>query len=265
MSSPFIPFQSIAATRRLLRSKEISPVELIEGLGERIRTIDPKIGAYIEHDLETAKKEALNSDLSKPLGGIPIGIKDAITVKGQPCQSASRILDGFTAPYDSTAVARLRAAGGIPFGRMNMDEFAMGSSTENSAFHPTRNPWSLDRIPGGFENASKEPVNISDGKIMLPPKNKVLSSMEELIHQFMLVTQGVNCPPGEIYFGAENPKGELGFYINSRGGGTPYRMKIRAPSFVNLSILPAVLPGHMMSDVVAILGSIDFVMGECDR
>ena len=123
----------------------------------------------------------------------------------------------------------------------------------------------LDRIPGGFENASKEPVNISDGKIMLPPKNKVLSSMEELIHQFMLVTQGVNCPPGEIYFGAENPKGELGFYINSRGGGTPYRMKIRAPSFVNLSILPAVLPGHMMSDVVAILGSIDFVMGECDR
>ena len=123
----------------------------------------------------------------------------------------------------------------------------------------------LDRIPGGLDNASKEPVSISDGKIMLPPKNKVLSSMEELIHQFMLVTQGVNCPPGEIYFGAENPKGELGFYINSRGGGTPYRMKIRAPSFVNLSILPAVLPGHMMSDVVAILGSIDFVMGECDR
>ena len=123
----------------------------------------------------------------------------------------------------------------------------------------------LDRIPGGLDNASKEPVNVSDGKIVLPPKNKVLSSMEELIHQFMLVTQGINCPPGEIYFGAENPKGELGFYINSRGGGTPYRMKIRAPSFVNLSVLPAVLPGHMMSDVVAILGSIDFVMGECDR
>ncbi|HTI70402.1 MAG TPA: NADH dehydrogenase (quinone) subunit D [Candidatus Limnocylindria bacterium] len=123
----------------------------------------------------------------------------------------------------------------------------------------------LDRIPGGFDNTSKEPVNIADGKIVLPAKSKVLSSMEELIHQFMLVTQGVNCPPGEIYFGAENPKGELGFYINSRGGGTPYRMKIRAPSFVNLSILPAILPGHMMSDVVSILGSIDFVMGECDR
>jgi NADH-quinone oxidoreductase subunit D len=123
----------------------------------------------------------------------------------------------------------------------------------------------LDRIPGGADNASREPINVPDGKTVLPPKSKVLSSMEELIHQFMIVTQGVNAPPGEVYFGAENPKGELGFYINSRGGGTPHRLKIRAPSFVNLSILPALLPGHMMSDVVSILGSIDFVMGECDR
>jgi len=123
----------------------------------------------------------------------------------------------------------------------------------------------LDKLPGGFDNASKEPVNVADGKIVLPPKNKVMSSMEELIHQFMLVTQGMNCPPGEIYFGHENPKGELGFYINSKGGGTPHRLKIRAPSFVNLSILSALLPGHMMSDVVSILGSLDFVMGECDR
>jgi NADH-quinone oxidoreductase subunit D len=123
----------------------------------------------------------------------------------------------------------------------------------------------LDRIPGGADNEGKEPVNIADGKVILPPKDKVLTSMEELIHQFINVTQGVNAPIGEVYFGAENPKGELGFYINSRGGGTPYRLKIRAPSFVNLSILPHVLPGHMMSDVVSILGSIDFVMGECDR
>lgn len=116
----------------------------------------------------------------------------------------------------------------------------------------------LDRLPGG-------PVNVPDGKVVLPPKEKVLTSMEELIHQFVLVTQGVNAPPGEVYFGAENPKGELGFYINSRGGGTPHRLKIRAPSFANLSILPALLPGHMMSDTVSILGSLDFVMGECDR
>ncbi|MBI4660278.1 MAG: NADH dehydrogenase (quinone) subunit D [Verrucomicrobia bacterium] len=123
----------------------------------------------------------------------------------------------------------------------------------------------LDQLPGGPDNRSKEPINIPDPKIVLPPKEKVLTKMEELIHQFMLVTQGVNAPPGEVYFGAENPKGELGFYINSRGGGTPHRLKIRAPSFVNLSILPYLLPGHMMSDTVAILGSLDFVMGECDR
>ncbi|MBL9127069.1 MAG: NADH-quinone oxidoreductase subunit D, partial [Verrucomicrobiales bacterium] len=94
---------------------------------------------------------------------------------------------------------------------------------------------------------------------------KVLTRMEELIHQFMLVTQGIDAPPGQVYFGAENPKGELGFYILSRGGGTPYRLKIRAPSFCNLGILSHSLPGHMISDVTAILGSFDFVMGECDR
>jgi NADH-quinone oxidoreductase subunit D len=123
----------------------------------------------------------------------------------------------------------------------------------------------LDQLPGGADNQSKEPINVPDHKIVLPPKDRVLTRMEELIHQFILVTQGVNAPPGEIYFGAENPKGELGFYINSKGGGTPHRLKIRAPSFVNLSILPHLLPGHMMSDTVAILGSLDFVMGECDR
>ena len=123
----------------------------------------------------------------------------------------------------------------------------------------------LQKIPGGYDNASREPVNVPDGKVVLPAKDKVLTSMEELIHQFMLVTQGQNAPVGEVYFGAENPKGELGFYINSRGGGTPHRLKIRAPSFCNLSILPVLLPGNLMSDVVSILGSLDFVMGECDR
>ena len=116
----------------------------------------------------------------------------------------------------------------------------------------------IAKLPNG-------PVNLDDGKIVMPHKQKVLSSMEELIHQFMLVTQGQNAPAGEVYFGAENPKGELGFYIFSKGGGVPHRMKIRAPSFVNLSILSHKLPGHMMSDIVAILGSLDFVMGECDR
>ena len=122
-----------------------------------------------------------------------------------------------------------------------------------------------NKIPGGAENKSHEPVSVQDGKITLPSKQKVLTSMEELIHQFMLVTEGINCPPGETYFGHENPKGELGFYINSKGGGTPNRLKIRAPSFINLSILGELLPGCMISDVPVVLGSLDFVMGESDR
>jgi NADH-quinone oxidoreductase subunit D len=109
------------------------------------------------------------------------------------------------------------------------------------------------------------PIFVDDPKNILPPKSDVLTSMEGLIQQFMIVTQGIEAPKGEVYFGAENPKGELGFYINSRGGGVPHRLKIRAPSFVNLSILPHLLPGHSVSDTVAILGSLDFVMGECDR
>jgi NADH-quinone oxidoreductase subunit D len=116
----------------------------------------------------------------------------------------------------------------------------------------------IDKLPSG-------PINVVDWKNMLPPKSHVMTKMEELIHHFIVVTEGIDAPAGEIYFGAENPKGELGFYINSKGGGVPHRLKIRAPSFVNLSILPELLPGAMMSDVVAILGSLDFVMGECDR
>ena len=124
---------------------------------------------------------------------------------------------------------------------------------------------SVKMIRQCFKDLPDGPISIPDGKTVLPPKEKVLTSMEELIHQFILVTQGVDAPKGQIYFGAENPKGELGFFINSKGGGSPHRLKIRAPSFVNLSALPYLLKGSMMSDTVAILGSIDFVMGESDR
>ena len=116
----------------------------------------------------------------------------------------------------------------------------------------------IDTIPGG-------PINVSDSKSTLPEKEDVLRKMEQLIHHFIITTEGIDAPAGEVYFSAENPKGELGFYINSKGGGVPYRLKIRAPSFVNLSIVSKLLPGHMVGDVVTILGSIDMVFGECDR
>lgn len=116
----------------------------------------------------------------------------------------------------------------------------------------------LANLPGG-------PINVADAKNLLPQKERVLMKMEELIHHFIIATQGIDAPAGEVYFGAENPKGELGFYIHSKGGGVPYRLKIRSPSFINLSILPKMLCGHMLSDIPAVLGSLDFVMGECDR
>jgi NADH-quinone oxidoreductase subunit D len=115
------------------------------------------------------------------------------------------------------------------------------------------------------DNMPDGPWNSPDAKILLPEKKATLTKMEELIHHFINVTEGINAPPGEVYFSAENPKGELGFYIISKGGGAPHRLKIRSPSFVNLQLLPTLAKGHMMSDMVAILGSLDFVMGECDR
>ncbi len=116
----------------------------------------------------------------------------------------------------------------------------------------------IDKLPDG-------PIAVEDHKIRLPEKRKVLTSMEELIHQFMVVTEGPALPAGERYFGFENPKGELGFYVKTDGTGRPARLRMRAPSFVNLGIVPYCFRDAMVADTVAILGSLDFVMGECDR
>jgi len=116
----------------------------------------------------------------------------------------------------------------------------------------------LKAIPEG-------PVNVHDPKIFLPAKSKVLTSMEELIHQFMIVTEGFSCPAGEIYVATEVPKGELGFYIVSEGGKSPYRCRIRSSAFNNLASLKHQVEGELVADVVACIGSIDPVMGEVDR
>jgi NADH-quinone oxidoreductase subunit D len=109
------------------------------------------------------------------------------------------------------------------------------------------------------------PVNIDDPKIFLPPKKRVLTSMEELIQQFMIVTEGFDCPDGEVYHATEVPKGELGFYIVSKGGKSPYRLRIRSPSFNNISTLPLLVEGGLIADVIANIASLDPVMGEVDR
>ena len=116
----------------------------------------------------------------------------------------------------------------------------------------------LDRLPGG-------PINVEDPKIVPPPKHRVKQSMEALIHHFKLWSEGFSVPPGEAYVSIESGKGELGCYIVSDGSNKPYRVHYRAPSFANLQALPRMVEGRMVADVVAVIGSIDIVLGEVDR
>ena len=145
---------TIAELQSKLRAGELSPLEALTSLEERITRIDPQIHGYLSRDFAQASALAAQADVTLPLGGVPIAIKDVINVIGEPCTCASRIMDGYRSNYDATVIRKLRAAGAIPFGRCNLDEFAMGSSTENSAFGRTRNPWDLDRVPGGSSGGS---------------------------------------------------------------------------------------------------------------
>ena len=149
---------SIADLQSLLRRGEVSSREVINALRERIEAVDGDIDAYLSLDIEAAMKEAEQANVDLPLGGVPIAIKDIINVMDQPCTCASKILNGYRAPYDATVIQKLRAAGAIPFGKTNLDEFAMGSSTENSAVKSTRNPWDLSRVPGGSSGGSAAAV-----------------------------------------------------------------------------------------------------------
>src|SRR5712691_3180382 len=116
----------------------------------------------------------------------------------------------------------------------------------------------LRRLPDG-------PVAVDDPKITLPKKERVLTSMEELIEQFMLVTEGIKGPVGEVYHAIEAPKGELGFYIRSEGDKSPYRLQIRSPSFISLQAIETMAVGGLLSDLIAVIASLDPVMGEVDR
>src|SRR4051812_48847054 len=154
MTTASLPACSIAELQDLLRRHEVSPAEVLQSLRARIEQVDQDLGAYLSIDFDAALREAEKADVNLPLGGIPIAVKDLINVAGQPCTCGSKILQGYRSPYDATVIARLRAAGAIPFGKTNMDEFAMGSSTENSSIKLTRNPWDVSRVPGGSSGGS---------------------------------------------------------------------------------------------------------------
>ena len=150
---------NISQLKNELNAGTISSLDIVNDVIESIETRDSQVQAYVTINTEEALKNAEDADISKPLGGIPIAIKDLINVKGQPCSCGSKILEGsYSSTYDATVIKRLKQAGAIPLGRVNMDEFAMGSSTENSGIQITKNPWDLERIPGGSSGGSAASV-----------------------------------------------------------------------------------------------------------
>jgi len=150
---------TLTQLRQQFLSGETTPTKAIENLANEISTRDPQTQAYVSYNLNTALEAAGKADLSKPLGGLPIAIKDNINVFGEPCTCGSNFLrKNYTSNYNATVIEKLIAAGAIPFGRMNMDEFAMGSATENSAIQLTRNPRDPSRIAGGSSGGSAAAV-----------------------------------------------------------------------------------------------------------
>jgi aspartyl-tRNA(Asn)/glutamyl-tRNA(Gln) amidotransferase subunit A len=155
----------VAELSRLLSSGEVSAVEVTRAYLDRIAADDDRLGAYLHVDPDATLAAATAVDEARaggaelgPLAGVPVALKDLVVTEGVPTTSGSKILEGWRPPYSATIATRLAEAGTVLLGKTNMDEFAMGSSTENSAYHVTRNPWALDRIPGGSSGGSSAAV-----------------------------------------------------------------------------------------------------------
>lgn len=154
-------FKTITELAAMLAAGEITSVAITQAVIDRTAAVDAQVKAFLSSDPKDALSQAKASDERRiagkslgPLDGIPIGIKDTLAVKDQPLRCASKMLENYVSPFDATCIAKLRKAGVVIWGRLNMDEFAMGSSTENSAYQTTCNPWNLETIPGGSSGGS---------------------------------------------------------------------------------------------------------------
>jgi aspartyl-tRNA(Asn)/glutamyl-tRNA(Gln) amidotransferase subunit A len=174
MSNTSIIEKTAVELSKSLISKELSATEIAQAYLDQIDRVDHQVHAFLHRDDEDFISQANASDARRaegktlgPLDGIPVGIKDVISVKGQPLTAASKILKDYISPYDATVITKLKEAGAVIGGRLNLDEFAMGSSTENSAYGPTRNPWDFDRVPGGSSGGSSAAVAAREAPLTL--------------------------------------------------------------------------------------------------
>ena len=167
-------FKSAGELSDLLSSGSVSSVEIVQAFIGRVEAVEDRVKAFNSYDAEDALAQAQASDERRAKGeilgeldGIPVGLKDNLAVKDQPLTCSSKILESFISPYDGTCIQKLKANGAVLWGRLNMDEFAMGSSTENSGTHTTSNPWDLERIPGGSSGGSAAAVAACEAPISL--------------------------------------------------------------------------------------------------
>ncbi len=164
---------TITELSKKLEAGEYTSVDIVNDLLASIDATDGKVGAYLSLDRDSALEQANAADAARiagktsPMLGIPVAIKDLLNVEGQPCTCSSKILKGYIAPYDATVIKKLREAGAVLLGRVNMDEFAMGSSTENAALGKTFNPWNLNCVPGGSSGGSAACVAADEAIIAL--------------------------------------------------------------------------------------------------
>ena len=167
-------FKSAGELSDLLSSGSVSSVEIVQAFIDRVEVVDNSVKAFNSYDAEDALAQAKASDERRAkdetlgeLDGIPVGLKDNLAVKDQPLTCSSKILESFISPYDGACIQKLKANGAVLWGRLNMDEFAMGSSTENSGTHTTSNPWDLERIPGGSSGGSAAAVAACEAPVTL--------------------------------------------------------------------------------------------------
>ena len=227
-----------------LAAKEISSVELVNAHYDRIAEVDGQVKAFLHLDKEGALAQAKSVDDARakgetlsPLAGVPVALKDIFTQKGVPTTAGSKILEGWRPPYDATVTANLKKNGLVILGKTNMDEFAMGSSTENSAYHPTHNPWDLTRIPGGSGGGSSASLAAFEAPLALG------TDTGGSIRQPAAVTGTVGVKPT---YGAVSRYGMIAFSSSLDQGGPCARTVLDA------ALLHEAIAGHDVKDSTSI-------------